>query len=74
MKVLDMETIMICAVAAVIGTLGAVAGGAAFAGIRFQDCNPIALMGVCCGMSGLVWGILLLINSNRRIKRMAKHI
>lgn len=70
MKTLDMETIVICAVMAVIGTFGTVAGGAAFAGIRFQECNPAALAGIFCGMSGLVWGILLISTSNRKPKRV----
>lgn len=70
MKVFDMETIVICAVMAVIGTFGLVAGGAAFAGIRFQECNRAALAGLIFGLSGLLWGILLISAGRQRTKNI----
>lgn len=70
MRVLDMETILICAVMAVIGTFGVIAGGVAFAGRTFWDCNPTVLVGLGCGMSGLLWGILLVSAGNRKSKRI----
>lgn len=61
---IDMETIMICAVMAVTGAFGIVAGGAAFLGIRFRECNTAVLTGICCSLSGILWGVLLIVNSN----------
>lgn len=69
MRRLDMETIIICAVMAIVGTFGIMAGIAAFAGVSFQECNTVLLTGICCGVSGIAWGILLIANSNKWIKQ-----
>lgn len=69
MKTLDMETIMVCAVMALAGALGIVAGAAAFAGIRFQECNAAVLIGIGCTLWGVIWGTLLIFNSNIVSKR-----
>lgn len=69
MKNIDMETVMICAIMAVAGAFGIVAGGAAFAGVSFQDCNTALLAGGGCTLGGVLWGILLIINSNMVSKK-----
>ena len=68
-KTIDMEVIMICALMAVVGTLGIVMGTAAFMGIRFQECNGTAVIGTGCTLWGLLWGILLIFNRNLVSKR-----
>lgn len=70
MRRIDMETVVLCALIAVIGAFGLVAGVAAFAGIRFQECNSGILAGSGCTLGGVLWGILLIINSNRVSKRI----
>ena len=70
MERFDVETVLICAVVAVMGTFGVVAGVAAFAGIRFQECNAAVLTGICCGISGVVWGILLICSRNQWVKKV----
>lgn len=69
MRRLDAETIMICAVMAIAGAVGLVAGVAAFAGIRFQECDGAVLAGICLVLGGIMWGILLIFNSNHRTKK-----
>ncbi|MCI5874939.1 MAG: hypothetical protein PUJ55_02585 [Clostridiales bacterium] len=69
MKRIDMETILLCAIMAVAGAFGMIAGGAAFAGVRFQECNAVLLAGGGCGLGGILWGILLIFNSNMVSKR-----
>lgn len=69
MKAVDMETIILCAVMAVAGTFGILAGAAAFAGIRFQEYNAAVLAGIGCGIWGILWGVLLIFNSNKVSKR-----
>lgn len=68
-KRIDMEVIMICALMAVVGTLGIVMGTAAFMGIRFQECNGTVVIGTGCTLWGLLWGILLIFNRNLVSKR-----
>lgn len=63
MKRIDMETILLCAVMAVAGAFGIVAGGAAFAGVRFGECNAALLAGGGCTLWGILWGVLLIFNS-----------
>lgn len=69
MKRVDIETILLCAIMAVAGAFGIVAGGAAFAGVRFQECNTALLVGGGCAFWGILWGILLIFNSNMVSKR-----
>lgn len=64
MKNIDMETILLCTIMAVAGAFGIVAGGAAFAGVRFQECNAVLLAGGSVALWGILWGILLIFNSN----------
>lgn len=64
MKTVDMETILLCAVIAVAGALGMMAGAAAFLGIRFQECNAAVLTGIGCTLGGIFWGTLLILNRN----------
>ena len=68
-KRIDMEVIMICAVMAIVGALGIVMGTAAFMGIRFQECTGTVVLGTGCTLWGLLWGILLIFNSNLVSKR-----
>lgn len=70
MRRIDIETVMLCALAAIIGAFGVVAGIAAFAGIRFQECNSAVLAGSGCTLGGIIWGILLIFNSNHLSKRI----
>lgn len=70
MKTVDMETILLCAIIAVAGAFGALAGAAAFIGIRFQECNAVALTGIGCTLGGILWGILLILNRNMVSKRV----
>ncbi|MBO5070764.1 MAG: hypothetical protein J6C37_10455 [Roseburia sp.] len=70
MRRLDMETIIICAVMAMAGAVGLVAGVAAFAGIQFQECDGAVLTGICLVLGGVMWGILLIFNSNPSTKRV----
>lgn len=69
MKTVDMETILLCALIAVVGAFGLLAGAAAFAGIRFQECNAALLAGIGCTLGGVFWGILLIFNRNMVSKR-----
>lgn len=64
MKNIDMETILLCALIAVVGALGIMAGAAAFAGVRFSECSGALLAGGGCALGGLFWGILLIFNRN----------
>jgi hypothetical protein len=66
----DIETIIICAVMAISGSIGILTGGAAFAGIRFSECNHAVLAGVGCTLSGLLWGILLIANGKNWMKNI----
>ena len=68
-KRIDMEVIMICALMAVVGTLGIIMGTAAFIGIRFQECNGTVVFGTGCTLWGILWGILLIFNRNLVSKR-----
>lgn len=67
-KKIDMETIIICAVMAMVGAVGLVAGVAAFIGIQFHECDRKVLTGVCLGLVGILWGILLIFNRNQWTK------
>ena len=69
MKRINMEVILLCAVMAAAGAFGIIAGGAAFAGVRFQECNETLLAGCGSAVWGLLWGILLIFNSNLVSKR-----
>lgn len=69
MRTLDMETILLCAIAAAAGAFGIMAGAAAFAGIRFQECDGVLLAGTGGILWGILWGILLIYNSNMLSKR-----
>lgn len=69
MRRVDMETIILCAIIAIAGAFGVLAGGAAFLGVRFQDLNSVWLTGGGCTLGGLLWGILLIFNSNMVSKR-----
>lgn len=62
MRRVDMETVALCALIAVIGAFGMVAGAAAFMGISFQECNAAALTGIGCTLGGVLWGSLLILN------------
>lgn len=68
-KRVDMETILLCAIMAVAGTFGIVVGGAAFAGVRLQECNTTLLAGGSCAFWGIIWGILLIFNCNTVSKK-----
>lgn len=70
MRRVDMETILICALIAVVGAFGIVTGIAAFIGVKFQECNAALLSGGGCMLGGIIWGILLIINSNMVSKRV----
>ena len=70
MKRIDIETILICAVMALVGAVGLVIGVAAFVGIRFQECNGSILIGICVGLVGIIWGILLIFNRKQWEKRV----
>lgn len=69
MKTVDMEMIVVCAVMAAAGALGILAGIAAFAGIRFQECSTALLIGTGGILWGVIWGVLLIFNSNKVSKR-----
>ncbi len=64
MRRLDMETVVLCALIAVVGAFGIMAGAAAFMGIRFRECNAAALTGIGCTLGGILWGSLLIFNRN----------
>ena len=64
MKRIDMETVVLCAIIAIVGVIGVLAGGAAFAGVRFQDLDAVWLTGSGCTLAGVLWGILLMFNAN----------
>lgn len=70
MRTLDLERIVICAVMALCGAFGLVTGIAAFAGICLRECSAVALSGVIGTIGGLLWGILLIFNSNKLSKRV----
>lgn len=69
MRRVDMETVILCAIIAIVGVIGVLAGGAAFAGVRFQDLDAVWLTGAGCTLGGVLWGILLIFNSNMVSKR-----
>lgn len=70
MRRVDMETVLICAMIAIVGAFGVVTGIAAFAGVRFQECDAAMLAGGGCTLGGVLWGILLIFNSNTVSKRV----
>lgn len=70
MNRVDMETVLICALIAVVGAFGAVTGIAAFAGVRFQECNAALVAGGGCTLGGALWGILLIFNRNMVSKQV----
>lgn len=62
MRAIDKEMILICAMMAIVGALGIVAVVLVFAGRTIESCNAAVLAGAFCGLSGLLWGILLVFN------------
>lgn len=70
MNRVDMETVLICALIAVVGAFGAVTGIVAFAGVRFQECNAALVAGGGCTLGGVLWGILLIFNRNMVSKQV----
>lgn len=70
MRKLDLETIIICAIIASVGSVGLVVGAAAFIGINFQEGDGAKLAGICIALGGIIWGILLIFNSNQLTKQV----
>lgn len=70
MKTVDMETVLLCAIIAVAGAVGMLAGTAAFIGIRFRECDAAVLTGAGCTLGGILWGVLLIVNRNMVSKRI----
>lgn len=68
MKTIDMELVLVCAVMAVAATFGLMTGAAAFLGVRLQECDTTAVVGIGCTLGGLLWGILLIANCRRMSK------
>ncbi len=68
-KRMDVETILLCAVIAVTGAVGVVAGAAAFLGVSLQECSAALVAGGGCALGGIFWGILLIFNSSMWVKR-----
>lgn len=62
MKIIDMETILICGLMALVASLGIVMGIVVFMGVAISECSPAILSGSYFATSGLLWGILLLSN------------
>ena len=69
MRRLDMGTVIICAVMAMVGTIGTVVGTAAFFGIQFQKYDSRVLVGICGVLGIVIWGILLIFISNTSVRR-----
>lgn len=65
MKIIDKEMILICAMMAIVGALGIVASVLVFAGKTIETCNTTILAASFCGLSGLIWGVLLIYNLER---------
>lgn len=61
-KTIDKETIFICALMAIAGALGIVVGILAFLGWTIENCDGALLASFIFGVSGILWGILLIFN------------
>lgn len=69
MKAVDMETVLLCGLIAVVAAFGCVVWFAAMTGTQFGDWNGAVLTGIGCSLAGIFWGILLIFNSNKPSKR-----
>ena len=69
MRTLDYEMVIVCGIMALVAALAIVVGIVVIAGVRFYQCNPAILSGSFFGISGLLWGILMLTNFDKIIKK-----
>ncbi len=53
---------------ALSAALGIVAGIVVFLGLRISECNAALLSGSYFAISGIIWGILLLMNCEKMMK------
>lgn len=59
MRRMDMETILLSVFMAAVGAFGLIAGLAAFAGVRFSDCDGGMLVCGACTLAAILWGVLI---------------
>lgn len=68
-KTIDVQSIILCAVIAAVGTFGILAGAAAFLGISLHDYRTaVSAIGGLCGIG--LWGVLLAVNWKTVVKQV----
>lgn len=62
MHFLDRESVLLCAVIALMIGIGTVAGISGLLGVNIMEYGFITVAGFVLGIAGLIWGVLLLWN------------
>lgn len=65
MKTIDFEMVITCGIMALVAALGIVTGIVVFLGVRIYECNAALVSGSYFAISGIIWGILLVMNCEK---------